>query len=415
VLSWKRPHNLPAIVADVGRHPFIDEILIWNNDPSVRLEFGDPRVRVLESPENLVCHGRFLCALEARNSVVYVQDDDSLLRNLDELASVFAADPTRIAHALRPSHFAERGLNVHGPCEVALVGWGAFLMRDWVHVLDAVPAPLRTGDLFRREADKFFSVLLECRHTAIKGDIRLLEGHSEPGLALWLEPEHRRMAARAVREALRLVRERRSPGSPAPWHVVVVGGDDGRFLAEAVESVTANAADYELTVVDAGTTDAVTQLVERLAAADRLTMLRSPQRDGHAAARDLAIRNVDSAVVACLYAGDQFGPRYLSEAGAVLAGNADLANPDAILVGPVAGRWAAPATITLEGLRAHNAIHYAAGFRRCQWAVVGGFGETTGTAVNHDFWLRIISAGARAARVPGDHFYHRPPADGAVG
>jgi hypothetical protein len=276
-------------------------------------------------------------------------------------------------------------------------------------VLDAVPAAVRATTLFRREADKFLSVLLERRHTAIRGDIRLLDGHSDPGIALWLEAEHHRMAARAVREALRLVRERRSPGTSAPWHVVVVGNDGDPFLAEAVESVTSNAADYELTVVAAGASDTVARAVEPLAATDRLSSLRAPEGGGHAAARNLAIQNVGSPLVACLDANDRFGSRYLVEAGAVLAGNADIANPDAVLVGTGKGRWKAPAVIDLDELRAHNAIHYAAAFRRADWAAVGGFDEGYGLDANHDFWIRMVCAGARVERVPGDHFYHRAP------
>ena len=216
---------------------FVDEILIWANAPAVPLDFTDARVRVLSSRENVGCYGRYLCAEQARNRFVYVQDDDCLLANMDELAAVFRRDPTRIAHALRAGHFAERHLQVHGDCQVALVGWGAFMLRDWTSVLDRVPASLRAGVLFRREADRFFSVLLERKHRAIVGDIRLLDGHSRPGVALWVEPDHRRMAAHAVREALRLVRERRSPCSPAPWHVVVAAGGDTAALAESLESV----------------------------------------------------------------------------------------------------------------------------------------------------------------------------------
>jgi hypothetical protein len=377
LLSWRRPRNLRTIVADVGRHPFIDEILIWSNDASVEIQLEDPRVRVLKSPENVGCYGRFLCVAQARNPVVYVQDDDALLGNLDELAGAFAADPTRIAHALRPGHYADRHLRVHGDCEVALLGWGAFLMRDWVCALDVVPDSMRAGELFRREADKFFSLLLERRHTAILGEIRLLDGHSQPGLALWLEPEHWRMGARAVREALRLVRERRSPEAPAPWHVIVTGAGSDSVLQEAVASVTGNAADYELTVLS------------------------------DASGLNHAIASVVSEFVTHLEAHDRFGPYYLREAGAVLADGADVANPDAILVGPPAGRWSAPATVDLDGLQAHNSIHYSAAFRRSGWARVGGFDETIDHGRHHDFWIRMVRAGARVRRVVGDHFFHR--------
>jgi len=380
VLSWRRPHNLRPIVASLGRHSFVDEILIWANDPAVPLDFGDPRVRVIRSPENVGCYGRYLCAEQARNRVVYVQDDDCVLANMDELADAFRSDPTRMAHALRPDHFEQRHLDVHGECQVGLVGWGAFVLRDWVSVLERVPDTVRDSALFRREADRFFSVLLERMHTAIIGDIRLLDGWSEPGVALWVEPKHRRMAALAVREALRLVRERRSPGSPAQWHVVVERGQHPASLPETLWSVATNAADYELTVAESG-----------------------------GAGLNLAIRATRSELVTCLKAGDVFGPLYLREAAATLAAGGDIANPDAILIGAKAGRRPAPSGATLDGLRARNTIHYAAAFRRRHWEAVSGFDERLERDADHDFWTRLVSAGARVRRVPGDHFFHRRP------
>src|SRR5688572_22449592 len=177
LLSWRRPDNLRTIVAALLRTRYIDEILVWNNDRTVEIPVAHPKVRVIRSPENLICIGRWECVKQARNEVVYVQDDDAVLMNIDELFRAFLADPTRIAHALSPQHFAARSRELHGDCHVALVGWGAFLRREWAHVLDEVPAELQAWELYRREADKFVSVLLERHHTTILGRLRHLEGN----------------------------------------------------------------------------------------------------------------------------------------------------------------------------------------------------------------------------------------------
>ncbi|HUA57483.1 MAG TPA: glycosyltransferase family 2 protein, partial [Verrucomicrobiae bacterium] len=39
LISWKRPQNLPVVVRALRQVPCIDEILIWNNNPRVQLEF----------------------------------------------------------------------------------------------------------------------------------------------------------------------------------------------------------------------------------------------------------------------------------------------------------------------------------------------------------------------------------------
>ena len=60
LLSWKRQQNLPLIIGSLRDHPFIDEILVWNNDTSVSLTIDEPKVRVINSDRNLICFGRYL-------------------------------------------------------------------------------------------------------------------------------------------------------------------------------------------------------------------------------------------------------------------------------------------------------------------------------------------------------------------
>ncbi|MFL5867436.1 MAG: hypothetical protein ACJ766_10110, partial [Thermoleophilaceae bacterium] len=48
-------------------------------------------------------------------------------------------------------------------------------------------------------------------------------------------------------------------------------------------------------------------------------------------------------------------------------------------------------------------------FRRRHWEAVSGFDERLERDADHDFWTRLVSAGARVRRVPGDHFFHRRP------
>ena len=164
LVSWKRPQNMPIIVRALRDLDFVTEILIWNNNPEVHLALNDPKVRVIDSPENLSCYGRFLCAAQASNSVIYTQDDDAVNNDLAELHRRFASNPTCIAHALSPWHYERRHRYAYGNHHVALLGWGALFMKDWIAVLDQTPPALRREPLFRREADKFFSILLERQH-----------------------------------------------------------------------------------------------------------------------------------------------------------------------------------------------------------------------------------------------------------
>ena len=216
LVSWKRPQNLPAIVQSLRRVECIDEILVWNNNPGVKLEFAERNTRVIQSPENQSCYGRFLCAAQARNPVVYVQDDDALNHDIGGLYGQFLREPTRIAHVLAPTHWSQRNRRVYGEAQAALLGWGAFFRKEWLSVLEELPPQVRQDWLFRREADAFFTLLLERKHNAVPGQIAHLDGHSTPGIALWCDPGYKRLTSLAIRQALAVAapqEKSRGPGS----------------------------------------------------------------------------------------------------------------------------------------------------------------------------------------------------------
>src|SRR5262249_34288548 len=160
--------------------------------------FHGGKTRVIQADRNVGCYGRFLCAAQARNEVVYVQDDDALNSDLESLRRKFLEDPTRIAHALTPKHWDQRQRLIYGEAQVAILGWGALFKKDWLRVIDALPHDTRSSELFRREADKYFTLLLEQRHNSVRGDIAHLDGHSTHGTALWLDPRHPRFTALAI-------------------------------------------------------------------------------------------------------------------------------------------------------------------------------------------------------------------------
>jgi len=305
LLSWKRPRNLQLIVRSLHQLEFIDEILIWNNDPSVQLEFPGTRVRVFRSEENVLTYGRYLCARQARNPVVYVQDDDVLVSNIPDLYATFLSDSTCIAHALRSRHYAARGREMHGNCQAALLGWGAFFLKDWTRVLDEVPGNMRRSRLFQREADRFFTVLMARRHNTILARVRRLKDHATEGIALWREWDHSLCKGLAVREALRMVRRRSFPVAPCPCHIVITCHSDCRSLRDTAASVFRTDADYELTIVDDTSHGAATDVVEELRKiCPALRYIRSQSPLGAAEARNRAIRAVDCALVVLLDAGD---------------------------------------------------------------------------------------------------------------
>jgi hypothetical protein len=104
LLSWKRPDNIRLIVDSLQALEFIDEILVWNNNPEIELSYSLPNVRVIQSPKNLGCAARYVCAAQARNEVIYTQDDDALVLDVAQRYESFVADPNRITHGLSQWH-----------------------------------------------------------------------------------------------------------------------------------------------------------------------------------------------------------------------------------------------------------------------------------------------------------------------
>jgi glycosyltransferase involved in cell wall biosynthesis len=412
LLSWKRPQNLPIIVQALRRVECIDEILIWNNNPGVKLELSDGHTRVIESGENLSCYGRFACAAQARNPVVYVQDDDALNHDIPGLYDQFLRDPTRISHVLAATHWGQRNRRVYGEAQAALVGWGAFFRKEWLSVLDELPAPMRQDPLFRREADAFFTVLLERKHNAVPGQIAHLDGHSTPGIALWCDPSYQRLTSLAIRQALRWLRLRRNPAVPAPWNVVIPCHNYGRYLRETVESVLASDADYEIHIVDDASSDETPSVAADLARRyPHIHYLRNEEKRGPGYSRNRGISALESEFVVLLDADDRIGPDYLYRAGQKFASGVDVVNPDAVLFGASQDRWVVPEVTTLKMLLQRNSVHCCSAFRRDLWSRTGGIDEHMPCWMDYEFWIRLAAAGACIQGLHGDHFFHRRHGD----
>lgn len=408
LISWKRPHHLPTIIASLRECDFIDEILVWNNNPELRLEINDPFTRVINSDANAMCYARYLCAAEARNQIIYVQDDDAVNHDISGLYAEFLADPHRVAHALLPSHFEQATRQTYGSAQNALLGWGAFFRRDWISVFNQLSASALDDPLLPREADKIFTIMLDRRHNSLLGHVSLLNGHSDDGVALWRDPSQPTNASLGIRLALSQLRLRKTPDAPATWNVVIPCHNYGMYLPEAIESVLANDADYEIQVVDDASDDDTAQVAAHYTSQySHVRYLRNEIQRGPAHSQNRGIKASSGPYVVLLDADDCIGPDYLWEAEQRLQAGADVVNPDAILFGAAQGRWPVPEVTTLEMLLKRNSVHNCSAFRRHLWRQVGGIDEQMPRWMDHEFWIRVAAQNARIEGLHGDHYFYR--------
>jgi len=236
LLSWKRPENLRKIIEQLRNEPLIDDIVVWNNNPELRLNLDAENLTVINSERNLVTYGRYLCTQHARHDLIYTQDDDCLVHNIGELYISFQRDPSCITHGLKLGHLAHNAENFFdvspkdvslldsdeqqsgaddpsrkpqtqggSAAQMGLVGWGAFFNRKWCDVFQNYIACFGEDELLCRKADRLFTLLLDRRHRSLPAEVTDLEGASGEE-ALSVKSDHFDLTRQAVERALYLLR-----------------------------------------------------------------------------------------------------------------------------------------------------------------------------------------------------------------
>jgi glycosyltransferase involved in cell wall biosynthesis len=183
------------------------------------------------------------------------------------------------------------------------------------------------------------------------------------------------------------------------------------FVAESIESVLAQTyRDYELVVVDDGSTDGTRAVIQRYAAAcpDRIRVLVQ-ENLGPARARNAALRAGRGAVYAFLDSDDVWAPAYLAEQMRILdtEPGVDIVTGNAFLRGAASGGRTArpfpdrrPAPDLLQILLDDEAVFIMTVLRREVLDSIGGFDEDLHTNEDYDLWIRAARAGYRFRRNP---------------
>lgn len=172
-------------------------------------------------------------------------------------------------------------------------------------------------------------------------------------------------------------------------------------LAETIESVRAQTfSDWELIIVDDGSTDGTLALARRYAADDARIRVVSQENRGSGGAYNTAVREANADLLVMLSADDLLLPEHLAAIDALVR-----ENPDASVftcdgfyeyddgtrerVLPHA-RWADPERCSLEELLRECFYGVGAVFRRHVFEAVGGFREDM-YAEDYLFWLLALA------------------------
>ncbi|KAG0199752.1 hypothetical protein BGX28_007014 [Mortierella sp. GBA30] len=129
ILSWKRKEGAKAVVAHLRKYPFIQEILIWNNNADIVLSANDftdrrsqgsnstttstpnqswPTVTVFNSVANLHDFSKYTTCTLAKYDHCYIQDDDWINLALDSMYALFIDQSDSLVTSTIPAMYAQQ-------------------------------------------------------------------------------------------------------------------------------------------------------------------------------------------------------------------------------------------------------------------------------------------------------------------
>jgi glycosyltransferase involved in cell wall biosynthesis len=187
--------------------------------------------------------------------------------------------------------------------------------------------------------------------------------------------------------------------APSPLVSVVMAAYNAEaFIAEAVESVVSQTfADFELVVVEDGSTDGTSEILQRFADADPRVRILSQLNSGMVTALNVGCRAARGDLIARLDADDVAIPDRLEKQVAFLE-----ENPDHVLVGGAsikidgAGHEITRVRYPTSDSEVRRSLpdacpfeHSAVTMRREALAAIGGYRPPFGSAADFDLWLRF--------------------------
>ena len=203
------------------------------------------------------------------------------------------------------------------------------------------------------------------------------------------------------------------------FSVIIPAYNEAELVGSAIHSVLRQSReDWEMIVVDDGSTDDTTEAVRSFEREDpRINLLRKPN-EGLSAARNTGIEAAAGRYLSFLDSDDLWLPRYLAAMGSALEADpeAGLAYTDAWALDAGTHRirratamapWhppTAPPRDPLETLRSMVRGNFMFVSTTVPSAVlddVGGFDTSLSSSEDYDLWLRILASGYRAVSPEG--------------
>jgi glycosyltransferase involved in cell wall biosynthesis len=190
--------------------------------------------------------------------------------------------------------------------------------------------------------------------------------------------------------------------------VIMPAYNVARYITTAIESVlTQTFSDWELLIVDDGSTDNTLEIATAYAHRDSRLVVIQQANSGISAARNRALANASGSLIAVLDSDDVWLPEFLEKQVRILEDHPDVdivtgnawflgSARDGQLARPYPDRRPHPDLVNL--LADEESVFIMAVFRRRVYETIGGFDEALRTNEDYDYWLRAAGAGFRFRR-----------------
>lgn len=186
LLSWKRPKNIPIILKQLAASDLVNEIILWNNNPHIKLKSNYSKVIVIHSQKNFGTLARYCVSFLSQNETILIQDDDLVLtpKQIKIIYHKYKQNKNRLygcfGRNIRSGKYIKR--NAYGNVDIII---GRTIMFNKKHLFKFFKYLENFGS--HLEDDILFSFSMKTKHKVIQvGEIRELPND----YALSKRPDH---------------------------------------------------------------------------------------------------------------------------------------------------------------------------------------------------------------------------------
>lgn len=155
LLTWKREESTKQLVEQAFSNSIVDEVILWNNNIDIEytrasLECLNKQLTIVNSADNKITFGRYIGAKLAKNRLIYVQDDDWSIKDIQIIYDNYNNKGSDILSVVPNTHIQDAP-------DKKFVGWGSLFDKKCLSVFDRYLDLFGEDFILHREADLLFT------------------------------------------------------------------------------------------------------------------------------------------------------------------------------------------------------------------------------------------------------------------